>query len=1159
MTQFVHLHVHSEYSVVDATLRVKSAISNAAGHEQPALALTDQMNMFALVKFYSAAIGAGIKPIIGSDLLIEAEDGNVFKVVALCQNDQGYLNLSHLISMAYLKNQKIVATEMQPLIKQEWLKAYNEGLIILSGGKDGDIGQAILAQKPNLAAKRTAWWQETFPDRFYLELVRTGRDNEEAYLVGAVEVAQRYELPVVATNDVRFESEDDFDAHEVRVCIHDGYILDDPNRPKRYSEEQYFRSSDEMVELFADLPEAIENTVEIAKRCNVTLTLGTYFLPDFPVPEGMTMDEYFIQESRNGLEERLKFLFGHLSAEEFAEKRKEYDDRLKFELDIIIQMGFPGYFFIVADFIQWGKNHDVPVGPGRGSGAGSLVAYALKITDLDPLEYDLLFERFLNPERVSMPDFDVDFCMERRDEVIDYVSRQYGQDHVSQIVTFGTMAAKAVVRDVGRVLGHGYGMVDGIAKLVPNDLGIKLKDALEQEEMLQERYDNEEDVRMLIDLALKLEGTVRNTGKHAGGVVIGPKPLDHFCPVLCEPDGTSVVTQLDKNDVETAGLVKFDFLGLRTLTIIDWALHFINDGKQPSDDGFVDIARIPLDDTETFDLIKTGKTTGVFQLESAGMQNLIVRLRPDCFEDIIALVALFRPGPLESGMVDNFIARKHGKEKVSYPDAQYQHESLQPILEPTYGVILYQEQVMQIAQVLAGYTLGGADMLRRAMGKKKPEEMAKQRSVFKEGAEKGGIDGDLAMKIFDLVEKFAGYGFNKSHSAAYALVSYQSAWLKTHYPAEFMAAQISSDMDNTEKVVHMVNECYAMGIDVRQPNINECEIHFKSVKTEEKVVRYGLGAIKGVGESALEGIIAERKENGPYQDLFDFCLRVTKKVNKRVIEALILAGAMDCLHDNRQAMLDSVGLALQKAEQKHKDEEAGQGDLFGDAMSFEAENASELVDVPEMPEKLRLKGEKDVLGLYMTGHPIEIYREELDKLVEQKLSALRPEKWAKKWAAGLIVEARSKVTKSGSRMGFVAIDDQTARMEVVLRPAVFESCRDILLPDTVVLIYGEVSEDTFNGGIKLDAEQVVTLAESRVEKARAIKVFADATLQPDRLQNLSSVLTPYRVETGLPLVVDYRNDQARAQMITQEGIEFFPDDELLEVLRSHGWQPEVVV
>ncbi|QBZ83139.1 DNA polymerase III subunit alpha [Hydrogenovibrio crunogenus] len=1158
MSQFVHLHVHSEYSVVDSTIRVKSAISLAQKSQQPALALTDQMNMFALVKFYTAAMDAGIKPIIGSDLLIEAEDGNVFTVVCLCQNDQGYLNLSHLISMAYLKNQKVVQNDMKALIKQEWLAEFNEGLIILSGGKDGDVGQAILAEKPNLAAKRVSWWASYFPDRFYLELIRTGRNKEELYIAGAVDVAQRYELPVVATNDIRFEQAEDFDAHEVRVCIHDGYILDDPNRPKRYSEEQYYRSSEEMVELFEDIPEAIENTVEIAKRCNVSLTLGTYFLPDFPVPEGLTLDEYFILESQKGLDERLNFLFGDLPSDAFTEKRKAYDDRLKFELDIITQMGFPGYFFIVADFIQWGKNHQVPVGPGRGSGAGSLVAYALKITDLDPLEYDLLFERFLNPERVSMPDFDVDFCMERRDEVIDYVAREYGQDHVSQIVTFGTMAAKAVVRDVGRVLGNGYGMVDSIAKLIPNDLGIKLQGALDQEEQLQERYDNEEDVRLLIDLALKLEGTVRNTGKHAGGVVIGPKPLDHFCPVLCEPDGSSVVTQLDKNDVETAGLVKFDFLGLRTLTIIDWALHFINEGKQQGEEGFVEIERIPLDDAETFDLIKTGKTTGVFQLESSGMQNLIVRLRPDCFEDIIALVALFRPGPLESGMVDNFIARKHGKEKVSYPDAQYQHDSLKTILEPTYGVILYQEQVMQIAQVLAGYTLGGADMLRRAMGKKKPEEMAKQRSIFKEGAIKNNVDGDLAMKIFDLVEKFAGYGFNKSHSAAYALVSYQSAWLKTHYPAEFMAAQISSDMDNTDKVVHMVNECYAMGIEVAQPSINEGEIHFKAIRGQ-KAVRYGLGAIKGVGESALEGIVAERKQNGPYQDLFDFCLRVTRKVNKRVIEALISAGAMDCIHDNRQAMLDSVGMALQKAEQKQKDEEAGQTDLFGDVTSFEAENESKLVDVPEMPEKLRLKGEKDVLGLYMTGHPIEIYREELDKMVEQKLSALRPEKWNKKWAAGLIVEARNKVTRNGSRMGFLAIDDQTARLDVVLRPAVFEACRDILIPDTVILVYGEVAEDTFNGGIKLDAEQVVTLAESRAEKARAIKLFADDSLAVNRIQELSTVLTHYSSEEGLPLVIDYQNGDARAQMITEDGVTFFPDDELLEVLRGNGWRPEVVI
>lgn len=1157
MSQFVHLHLHSEYSVVDATLKVKSAIALAKASEQPAIALTDEMNMFALIKFYNSAIQAGIKPIIGSDCLVEADDGQVFKITCLCQDDQGYLNLSRLISRAYLQNQKLVDNEMKALIKQEWLAELNDGIIVLSGAIYGDIGQALLAEKLNLAAKRTSWWMQYFPDRFYLELVRNGQPEEKVYIVAAVELAQRYELPVVATNNVRFENAKDFEAHEVRVCIHDGYILDDPNRPRRYTEEQYFRRSEEMIELFSDYPEAIENSVEIAKRCNVSLTLGTYFLPDFPVPEGHTIESYFIEASQKGLEERLQFLFGHLSAEAFEQTRQAYDERLKFELDIIIQMGFPGYFFIVADFIQWGKNHQVPVGPGRGSGAGSLVAYALKITDLDPLEYDLLFERFLNPERVSMPDFDVDFCMEKRDRVIDYVSKQYGQDHVSQIVTFGTMAAKAVVRDVGRVLGYGYGMVDSIAKLIPNDLGIKLAGALEQEPQLQERYDQDEEVKQLLDLALELEGTVRNTGKHAGGVVIGPKPLDHFCPLLCEPDGTSVVTQLDKNDVETAGLVKFDFLGLRTLTIIDWALQFINEGKQQGEEGFVEIERIPLDDVQTFDLIKTGKTTGVFQLESSGMQNLIVRLRPDCFEDIIALVALFRPGPLESGMVDNFIARKHGKEKVSYPDAQYQHESLKETLEPTYGVILYQEQVMQIAQILAGYTLGGADMLRRAMGKKKPEEMAKQRSVFKDGAIKNGVDGDLAMKIFDLVEKFAGYGFNKSHSAAYALVSYQSAWLKTHYPAEFMAAQISSDMDTTDKVVHMVNECYAMGIGVAQPSINEGEIHFKAIRGERKV-RYGLGAIKGVGESALQGIIEERNLHGPYQDLFDFCLRVTRKVNKRVIEALIVAGAMDCLHDNRNAMLHSVGLALQKAEQHHKNEEAGQADLFGDVSTFEAENRAELVDMAEMSEKQRLKAEKDVLGLYMTGHPIEIYREELEKMVEQKLSALRPEKWQKKWVAGLIVEARSKVTKSGSRMGFLAIDDQTARLDVVLRPAVFESSRELLMPDSVVLVYGEVAEDTFNGGIKIDAEQLVSLAEARVEKARAIKLFANDKMETSRIQSLAAMLSAYRAEQGLPLVIDYQNADAMVQLKSDENMQLLPDDELLEALIAEGWELEVV-
>jgi DNA polymerase-3 subunit alpha len=1158
MTQFVHLHVHSEYSVVDSTLGIKPLMSLVQGCEQPAMALTDQNNLFALVKFYKAAMGAGIKPIVGSEVFIEDENGDVFKMLLLVQNEAGYLNLSHLISQSYLKNQKLYQNNMLGLIKRQWLEEFNEGLIVLSGGRLGDVGVALLAEKPNLVASRIKWWQTHFPERFYLELIRTGRPQEEAYLALAIDVALRYDLPVVATNDVRFAKPEDFEAHEVRTCIGAGYILDDQNRPKLYSEEQYFRSTEEMIELFADIPEAIANTVEIAKRCSLNLTLDQYFLPDFPVPEGMTMDEFFIAESHKGLEERLAFLFGHLDSEAYDVKRIEYYERIKFELDVILEMGFPGYFLIVADFIQWGKNQQIPVGPGRGSGAGSLVAYSLKITDLDPIEYDLLFERFLNPERVSMPDFDIDFCMDRRDEVIDYVAQHYGRDHVSQIVTFGTMAAKAVVRDVGRVLGLGYGVVDGIAKLIPNELGIKLAGALEQEAELQNKYDNDDDARQLLEFALKLEGTVRNSGKHAGGVVIGPKPLDNFCPVLCDPDGSSVVTQLDKNDVETVGLVKFDFLGLRTLTIIDWALQSINVNKKVGDEGFVDIARIPLADQPTIEMIKTGKTTGVFQLESSGMQSLIVRLKPDCFEDIIALVALFRPGPLESGMVDNFIARKHGKEKVSYPDAQYQHESLKETLEPTYGVILYQEQVMQIAQILAGYSLGQADMLRRAMGKKKPEEMAKERSGFEAGSIANGVDGQLAMKIFDLVEKFAGYGFNKSHSAAYALVSYQSAWLKTHYPAEFMAAQISSDMDNTEKVVHMVNECYSMGLTVLQPDINTGQVHFKPYA--ERTVNYGLGTIKGAGEAALEGMILEREANGDFKDLFDFCLRVGKKVNRRVLEALVRAGAFDSLHDNRQSVLESIPMALKQAEQQLKNDEFGQNDLFGEILSVEESGDSQLLNVPEMSEKLRLKGEKETLGLYMTGHPIDMYQKELSTLVNGKLSSLRPEKWKKVWVAGLVMELRNKTTRNGQRMGFAALDDKTARLDIVMRPAVYEAIKDTVKVDMVVLAYGEVAEDTFNGGIKLDAEQIVTLAEARVEKARAIKLSVNqSTVKSNKIDELKRLLEVYRAEVGLPVVIDYTNQVANVQMKSHDGVLYLPEDDLLEALTAQGWQPEVVL
>ena len=1156
---FVHLHLHSEFSVRDSLLHIKPLMAKVKEEGQPALALTDQSNMFALLKFYSAARSQGIKPILGADLWLH-HDGQVFSITLLCQDATGYLNLSKLISKAYLTNQQVYQANQLPLVEQAWLSEHQAGLIVLLG-LHSNIGQALSKDNKTLAKEQQAWWQAHFANRVYLELVRTQRPGEEAFIQQVLPLAQTWQWPVVATNDVRFLARDDFDAHEIRCCIHSGYVIEDPNRPRTYSEEQYLKSSAEMEALFADIPQAITNTLLIAQRCNFSLALGTYYLPEFPIPPELTLDQFFRQECHQGLDARLAFLFGHLAADEFNAKQQAYRERLDFELNTILQMGFPGYFLIVADFIQWAKNHQIPVGPGRGSGAGSLVAYSLKITDLDPIQYELLFERFLNPERVSMPDFDVDFCMERRDEVIDYVSRHYGRDHVSQIITYGTMAAKAVVRDVGRVLGHPYGLVDGVAKLIPNELGIKLKDALEKEEDLQQRYRDDEEVKTLLDYALKLEGTVRNVGKHAGGVVIGPRPLDTFCPLYSEAEGRGVVTQLDKNDVETIGLVKFDFLGLRTLTIIDWALQAINAGKQPDDEGFVDINRIPLDDPKVFELIKTGKTTGVFQLESAGMQDLIRRLRPDCFEDIIALVALFRPGPLESGMVDNFIARKHGKEAVSYPDAQYQHESLKEILEPTYGIILYQEQVMQIAQVLSGYTLGGADMLRRAMGKKKPEEMAKERGKFEQGAIDNGVDGQLAMKIFDLVEKFAGYGFNKSHSAAYALVSYQSAWLKTHFPAHFMAAQISSDMDNTDKVVHMINACYAMNLTLLPPDINRCAIRFQAA--DAQTIIYGLGAIKGVGEAALDQVLADRQANGPFSDLFDFANRAGKKINRRVLEALIRAGAFDRLHDNRHAMLESVTMALTQADQFLANAQSGQSDLFGDADLALAPPAS-LVQVAEMPERQKLQGEKDTLGLYLTGHPIEAYRQELADYARLTLAQLTPNKYEKRWVAGLVVAIRTKNTRSGDKMAFITLDDRTARLEVVCRPAVFDAVRDWLSIDEVVLIKGAVAEDSFNGGIKLDAEQLVTLAEMRAQEARAIKLYCDiAQLDDSKVAALADHLLPYWAQPdqqGLPLVVEcyQQHDQARVSMQLKSNGLVRPDDALLELLHQQAWSVEVV-
>jgi len=1135
--------------MVDGLVRVKPLVAAAREEGMPAVALTDQNNLFAMVKFYTAALAAGVKPIFGADIWLEnLEDVNKpYRLVLLCKNQQGYRNLARLISQGYQQNQH----RGVPIIRRDWLRAQADGLIALSGGREGDVGQALLAGNRDAAAAQLTEWLRIFADNYYLELQRTGRDGEERYLHAAVAMATAMNIPVVATNDVRFLKPDDFEAHEVRVCIHDGRALDDPRRARNYTEQQYLKSPAEMAELFADIPEALENTVEIARRCSVELQLGTYYLPTSPIPPGLTEAEYFRQASREGLEYRLTTLFD-VNAPDFAEKRRPYDERLEIELEVILQMGFPGYFLIVADFIKWAKNNGVPVGPGRGSGAGSLVAYALLITDLDPLEYDLLFERFLNPERVSMPDFDIDFCMEGRDRVIDYVAETYGRNQVSQIITYGTMAAKAVVRDVGRVFGHPYGFVDTISKLIPFEIGITLEKALEQEPELKDRYDNDEEVTELIDMAMKLEGITRNAGKHAGGVVIAPSDLTDFSPLYCEEGGGNVVTQFDKNDVESVGLVKFDFLGLRTLTIIDWALDNIrhtlrlagkDEGECPQ------IEFIPLDDQACFDNLKAARTTAVFQLESRGMKELISRLQPDCFEDIIALVALFRPGPLQSGMVDNFINRKHGREEVSYPDAQYQHESLKEILEPTYGIILYQEQVMQIAQVLSGYSLGGADLLRRAMGKKKPEEMAKQRATFEEGAKDNGIDGELAMKIFDLVEKFAGYGFNKSHSAAYALVSYQTLWLKTHYPAEFMAAVLSADMDNTDKVVTLIEECNEMGLKVVPPSVNNSGYRF--TVDESGAVVYGLGAIKGVGEGAIEGIVAEMGANGPYRDLFNFCRRIdTRKANRRVLESLIRAGALDRLGPNRATLMAALPQALKMAEQDSKNRDAGMGDLFGFDSGVLEESPASYEEVAEWEEEHRLSGEKETLGLYLTGHPINQYLPELAHFASCRIANLVEERNKSYTIAGLIIGIRTRPTKKGDKMAFVTLDDRSGRIDVNFFTREYARFHELLGKDRILVCSGEVRHDDYAGGLVMTVQEAYDMERAREVYADSLNIsLTQSQVVNGFVSDLEGVLTPYR-EGGMPVVLEYQNGAARARVPLGDRWRVRPSDELISRLRQ---------
>ncbi|SDA16667.1 DNA polymerase III, alpha subunit [Nitrosospira sp. Nsp18] len=1174
-TFFVHLRLHSEFSVVDGIVRIDEAVAKAVADDMPALALTDLSNLFGLVKFYQEARKKGIKPIIGCDVWIsnESDRDKPGRILLLCQSYQGYLLLCRLLSRAYRENQHRGRAE----VRKSWLERIDggsgaEGLIALSGAGSGEIGLMLLQNDPDQAEQLAREWADLFPGRFYIEVQRAGHPNAEALVQRSLMLASALRLPVVATHPVQFLNPEDYRAHEARVCIAEGYVLGDRRRPKNCTEEQYFKTQAEMAELFADIPSALANTVALAKRCNLALELGVNRLPLFPTPNSESLELYLRTQAAEGLEVRLNALFPD-AVQRDAEMPKYYA-RLDFEADVIIQMGFAGYFLIVADFINWAKHNGVPVGPGRGSGAGSLVAYSLGITDLDPLRYDLLFERFLNPERVSMPDFDIDFCQDGRENVIDYVKQKYGAESVSQIATFGTMAAKAVVRDVGRVLDLPYSFVDQLAKLVPFEIGMTLKKAREEEPQLNERAQAEEEVRNLLELAERLEGLTRNVGMHAGGVLIASGKITDFCPIYCTDSGESVISQLDKDDVEKIGLVKFDFLGLRTLTILDWTVRYIRqrnrdaaeeesapiatDASKPAAESGIrhsdsfSLENLPLDDAATYALLRQGNAVGVFQFESRGMKDLLQKARPDRFEDIIALVALYRPGPM--ALIPEFTERKHGK-RVEYLDPR-----LKPILEPTYGVMVYQEQVMQIAQVIGGYSLGAADLLRRAMGKKQVEEMALHRDIFVAGATKNGLTERIAAELFDLMEKFAGYGFNKSHAAAYALIAFQTAYLKAHYPAEFMAATLSADMDDTDKVNSFFEDSVANGLIMLPPDINLSDYRF--VPVDKKTIRYGLGAIKGTGSSAIAAIIKVRDKSGPFSDLFDFCQRVDKRiVNRRVMESLIRAGAFDSVNAHRARLLASVGIALESAEQA--DRAVNQVSLFGEA---DSDTGPSLINVPPWPEKEKLKNEKVALGLYLSGHPFHAYAEELKPFVRTRLDRLNSQREIQ-LLAGIVYAIRTQVTRRG-RMGVIVLDDGSTRVELVVYNELFESVRTWLKEDQLLIVEAKVNgrggDDEYGSTLRITADQLYDLNSARTRFAKRMELHCNGN-GPSNAIKLKELLAPHRHSTNngnsgntkdddklsCPVRVVYHNRDAMCELELGDAWRVRLQDNLLQSLSAH--------
>ena len=1139
--QFVHLRCHSEYSIVDGIVRIDDYVHAASVDDMPALGLSDLSNLFGAIKFYKAARNKGIKPILGCELWLENSKNRdaAFRILLIVQSNAGYLQLCQLISRCYLENQYRGRAE----IKQQWL-LNNDGLLLITGNAHSDIGCALTAGNIKQATILAQYWADIFPNRLYIDVqrlesnesqVESQIENQQAehLLQQALNLASALDLPVVATQPIQFMQPDDFMAHEARTCISEGYMLADKRRPKAFTKAQYFKTQVQMAALFADIPEALANTIEIAKRCNLTIILGKNYLPNFPTPNNTPLDAYLIAQSEMGLEARLNVLYPNSDLRDA--KRPEYSARLAFECTIINQMGFAGYFLIVADFINWAKHNGVPVGPGRGSGAGSLVAYSLNITDLDPLAYNLLFERFLNPDRVSMPDFDIDFCMDGRDRVIDYVKQKYGLDAVSQIATFGTMAAKAVIRDVGRVLDLPFNFVDGIAKLIPLELGITLSSALEKEPQLQERRESEEEVATLLELALRLEGCVRNVGMHAGGVLISPSKISDFSPIYCQADGGSFVSQYDKDDVEAVGLVKFDFLGLRTLTILELALINANKQRAALNQPPLNFETLPLDDKSSYQLLKTANTTAVFQLESRGMKDMLKQAKPDCFEDIIALVALYRPGPMD--LIPDYCRRKHGLQRVEYP-----HPATESILKETYGIAVYQEQVMQIAQVVAGYSLGGADLLRRAMGKKKKEEMDAQRETFTAGALKNGLNDRQATELFDLLEKFAGYGFNKSHAAAYALVAYHTAYLKAHYPAAFLAATMSSDMNNTDNMHTFFDDFAANQVEMLPPDVNASGYRFEPINASQ--VLYGLGAVKGSGEAAINLIIAAREENGPFKNLFDFCNRLDlRKVNRRVIESLIRAGAFDKLEANRAALLAAVGMAVTAAEQNNS--HAGQDSLFG----APADTKHDLPKVIAWTPQQALIEEKAALGFYLSGHPFTNVKAELGQFVRGTLADLAPQEQPK-LLAGIVAGVRIRMTQRG-KMAIVTLDDAVARVDVVVGSDLLMQHAHLIKEDSVLIVEGRVSHDEFTGGNRVNARKLMDLSTARSNQASMLKIACNG--QSDALK-LSNILKPYCKKPNelekkrCPVKIEYHNNDAATSLMLGDAWRVELHDDLLNSL-----------